>query len=158
MSPEEQQSPEAEPAPGPDIAELRDNLFFGSCANSPPESAEGFDVVYVVATECGDDIATEGTRIVHAPIDDVPDKPMHHDQVELAVHTAQKVAQDVYNGERVLVACNQGLNRSALVAGMATILLDRVSGREVVKRVRKLRGKLALANPHFVFLLNQFAP
>src|SRR5262245_9118799 len=54
--------------------------------------------------------------VIHAPNDD------HHfvtrDDLQLAVNTATRVAEHLKNGEKILVTCLAGINRSGLVVAL----------------------------------------
>ena len=93
-----------------------------------------------------------GVEVVHAGYDDSfrPD-PMDLARAKVA---AQKVANALASGKRVLVTCYMGLNRSGLVSALSIYILSegRITGREAVQIVRMGRPG-ALGNPAFVALL-----
>jgi protein-tyrosine phosphatase len=49
----------------------------------------------------------------------------------------------------VLVHCQAGLNRSALVAGAAMVLAEEMTGEQAVDRIREQRSAACLCNPAF---------
>lgn len=73
-----------------------------------------------------------------SPFDDDDLTPM---AVERAVELARRVAAWRREGERVLVACSYGINRSAFVAGMALVMTGEGTPDEVI---RLLRGRRSL--------------
>lgn len=77
------------------------------------------------------------------PLDDA-DPPRAGD-LEKAHACAAFAAGVLSSGQDVLVTCAMGLNRSALVAGLALRMLG-VSGRCAVDNIRRERGRDALCN------------
>jgi protein-tyrosine phosphatase len=69
-----------------------------------------------------------------------------------AAEVAREVARRVRRGQRVLVTCAAGLNRSGLVSGLALRRLG-VDGPEAVELVRRARGPRALGNPAFAAMV-----
>jgi protein-tyrosine phosphatase len=70
---------------------------------------------------------------------------------------ADRVAAAVADGDRVLVRCSGGLNRSGLVTAAALVRL----GSEpdgAIALVRRARGPWALTNPVFVAHLRTLTP
>ena len=63
------------------------------------------------------------------------------------------VAAAVRAGRRTLVRCVLGLNRSALVVGLAVRELTGRDGPEVVAHLRAVRSPHVLCNPHFAALV-----
>ena len=70
---------------------------------------------------------------------------------------AGRVAEAVTAGDRVLVRCSGGLNRSGLVVAAALVRLGRAPD-EAMGLVRAARGPWALTNPGFVAHLRTLAP
>ena len=77
------------------------------------------------------------------PLDDT-DPPRAGD-LEKAAACAAFAAGVLASGQDVLVTCAMGLNRSALVAGLALRMVG-VPGRAVVDLIRRERGRYALCN------------
>ena len=100
----------------------------------------------------GDGVVDE-TYVVH-PIDDVPwiSDPS-------AIHElGTRVAEHLRRGDRVVINCMSGLNRSGLLVGRALVGLGSPP-IEAVELVRKARGPHALSNRQFVrFLLIDCTP
>lgn len=85
------------------------------------------------------------------PIEDDPTtnwltKPLWIEQV---LKVVDLVAQRVYQGDRVLVTCHAGLNRSGLVSALALCALG-MEPDEAIKLVRERRSPDALFNQQFV--------
>jgi protein-tyrosine phosphatase len=88
------------------------------------------------------------------PIDDVPwieDPAASHE-------LGKRVAEHVRAGDRVLVNCTSGMNRSGLLVGRALVALGHLP-IEAVELVRRARGPHALSNREFTrFLLIECTP
>ena len=65
------------------------------------------------------------------------------------------VIQGIETGERVVVHCNAGRNRSGLVAALMLMEIYKINGPQAVAKVRALRPR-AIANEHFEQFLNGF--
>jgi hypothetical protein len=77
--------------------------------------------------------------------------PDHHTRLdELASH----VEGAVRNGDKVLVRCRAGINRSALVVGLALLKMGWTTG-EAVARMRAVRSPYVLFNESFVQYLEE---
>jgi protein-tyrosine phosphatase len=79
----------------------------------------------------------------------LPDANLDIVQLAIAAATSVTVAKTVAQGQRVLVTCAKGLNRSGLIAALALGQLTTMSGSQIITHIRKYRGPLALSNPHF---------
>jgi hypothetical protein len=60
-------------------------------------------------------------------------------------------------GERVLIRCQAGVNRSGLVTALV-LMLDGYSAREAIELIRERRAPAVLSNRHFVQWLVTEAP
>jgi protein-tyrosine phosphatase len=98
-----------------------------------------------------------GAAVLHAPFDDDSSRPMTTKEVTTAVQAGQAVARQLRAGGKVLVTCFAGLNRSALVAGLALIEWRRLSPNAVIMLIRAARGPNALSNVRFIELLHAAA-
>lgn len=69
------------------------------------------------------------------------------------------IANDYRHGKRVLVTCNQGVNRSALVAALVLDVVHGYGGEQAlaIVRSRRVRGR-PLANPYYAHYLADRAP
>lgn len=122
----------------------------------PPfdRTLEHFDVLVLCAAELQPtELAFRG-RVI---------RPRLHDhrptdaEVHRAITSGTLVADELAAGKRVLVTCRAGLNRSALVAGLALIHRTRMKADAVILLIRAARGPSALFNEHFVTLLRHAA-
>lgn len=94
---------------------------------------------------------TYGCTTLHAPFDDAELTP---DVDARALRAADVVVSVLRGGGKALVTCNQGRNRSGLVAGMALLrLLPDLNGPQVVEMIKTRRaapcGQVALTNDDF---------
>lgn len=111
---------------------------------------EGFQVLVLAAREFQPRAERfPGVKVMHAPLNDArPTLP----EVGIAMSAAKTVAAHLRRGDRVLVTCAAGLNRSGWIVAEALIQLGHRSDA-AVKAVRRARGPKALSNPFFVALL-----
>ena len=119
---------------------LEDRLAQGSAP--PPDVAAPFDVVVLAAREYQPDLP--GYIMMHVPLDDGP--PPSKAERMLIRHHARAIADRVRVGERVLVTCWQGRNRSGVLAGLALVDLG-LPRAEAVRRIEERRS--GLSNPYF---------
>jgi len=90
-----------------------------------------------------------GVDVVHVPLDDV-NRPLTQRQ-RLAVRRAShEVAERLKAGERVLVTCQMGLNRSGLIAAAALAEAYELPLCVVIAQIRSRRSPFALSNRAFV--------
>lgn len=140
-----------------DASEVDRDLFIGS---RPPVNrtvqVEGFQVLVLCAKEIqprSAEYGFKGTRmlVIHAPLNDAEPTGL---EVETALAAASDVAKYVGNGEKTLVTCAAGLNRSALVVALALLRLrPNLTPDEIIERIRRRRAPMALNNPYFVELI-----
>lgn len=106
----------------------------------------GFDVLVLAAEEYQPAAHLfPGVRVIHAPIDDARLSRSEALRVEAA---AREVARALQSGQRVLVTCWMGLNRSGIISARALQLLG-VPIDRAIAMVRAARPN-ALFNKHFV--------
>jgi protein-tyrosine phosphatase len=106
----------------------------------------GFDVLVLCAKEHQPrSHKFPGLTVVHAGIDD---GFLDDDELEVAIHAAHHVTECLGRGERVLVTCWMGKNRSGLVSALALYEITNLSGSECVRAVQRARSG-ALYNEHF---------
>jgi len=101
-----------------------------------------FDVVVLAAEEYQPNLP--GYAVMHVPLDDGP-PPDKLTRMRIR-RAARNVADHVRLGNRVLVTCWQGRNRSGVIAGLALVHLG-VPREQVVHRIQRLRD--GLRNPYF---------
>jgi protein-tyrosine phosphatase len=133
-------------------SEIIPGLFVGS--KPAPGRHEGIDVIVLAAIEYQPPAHLfPGAEVIHAPIDDAPNRPMTEEEISTVTTTAERVARRLRAGRRVLSSCQMGLNRSSLVAALALHILYGMSAEEIIARLRRARGAWALSNPNFERLL-----
>lgn len=93
-----------------------------------------------------------GGRVIRARLHD--HKPSDI-EVRQAVGAAALVARELRRGGNVLVTCAAGLNRSALVAGIALLQTTKLGPDFIVRLFRARRSQSCFSNPHFVELLHR---
>lgn len=142
--------------------EIIPNLWQGSFPEPGREvSASGFNLLVLCARELQGHDANHpftsddywGVRLIHAPNRDDGSR-LTRQQLQGAIAAGRQVAEAVKAGEKVLVTCQEGINRSGLVNGIALHLLKGWSGTKCVLHIRSMRkhpkGWMALKNPDFV--------
>lgn len=78
------------------------------------------------------------------------------DDLKRAFRGARSVAEALKQKKTVLVTCHAGLNRSALVAGLALAMTSKLSATAIVGKMRDARGLTALFNPTFKAIIHRF--
>lgn len=132
--------------------EVAPRLFVGS--KPPPGRHADYDTIVLMAIEYQPPAHLfPGSEVIHAPIDDSPNRPMRDDEMVTAVETGHRIARRLLAGRTVLSTCAMGLNRSALVAAIAMHEAYGMNADEIIRRLRAARGEWALHNPQFEKLL-----
>lgn len=139
-----------------DTTRLSPRLYIGSQPPTGPAVARaGFDVLALCAMEY-QPRSTEFPglhAVLHIPLDDAEPTPA---EVDTAMMGALGVADYVQRGQKVLVTCIQGRNRSGLVCALALHLVTCLDPRDCVAHVQRMRrgpdGLPALTNEHFIEL------
>ncbi len=126
------------------------NLFMGS--RVPPGRLRDVDLVVFCAEEYQPPAELfPGVTVLHAPLND-DGSPMTALEKLVSLRASSVVARALARGQKVLVTCWQGRNRSGLVTALALrrrgYPVDRAMGL-----VRRARGSYALSNQHFVRFL-----
>ena len=130
-------------------------LFVGS-QPTLAEVQDQFDVVVFCAREFQPKWERCKAELVYAPLDD--DGTLTQQQLGLALNTARHVVARLSQGRRVLVTCHMGLNRSAFVAALVMSMMSPQSRMSnIIARIRKVRGPLALSNGAFVKALRSLS-
>ncbi len=136
-------------------SEVVPGLFVGS--KPAPGRHTGIDVIILAAEEYQPPAELfHGAEVIHAPLDDDPDRPMREDEIATVIRTARRVARRLRAGRRVLASCAMGLNRSSLIAALAMHEVYGMSADEIIALIRRARGAWALSNPNFEQLLRSF--
>jgi len=140
--------------------EVISNLWLGGhdCqpAGAPPQGdcipVDEFDLVVSLYSRPGFG-PSEGVRHIRYRMADSDLDPEHHTRLD---EMAEHVAGALRNGERVLVRCQAGINRSSLVCGLAMLRLG-WGAEEAIERMRKVRSPYVLFNQSFVDYLRSEA-
>jgi len=114
-----------------------------------------FDTIVLCAREHQPVFKRYKKSVIRAPFADTP-YPTATER-RIAIRAAREVAKRLRKGQRVLVTCQMGWNRSALVAGLALKMATKMHTEEIIRRIREARGEDALSNPAFVRFLRGFA-
>jgi hypothetical protein len=145
-----------------DAHEIYPGLWQGSAPQPEDVCPERFDLVVFCAEEFqprAKDFPC--TRVLLAPNDDQRRPPTREEWLR-AVGAAKIVAKSIRAGDKCLVTCMAGLNRSGLVSALVVHFLTGASGQACVEYVQARRevtldGRLtrALFNDSFVAVLAQ---
>jgi hypothetical protein len=108
----------------------------------------GFDLLVLAAQEYQPPARSfPGVDVIHAPNDDTTFE--NGGDVKAALVASKKVKNALTRGEKVLVTCWAGLNRSGIITALAHARMTVYTGPEIVKRLRAARGPFALSNEDF---------
>lgn len=143
--------------PGPTRVTM--NLYQGALACEPTrEAARRGEFALVV--NCAGDVETPslpaGVETIHIRLRDNKDPMPLQQRLQLQV-VIRHIQAVLARGQKVLVACAMGLNRSSLVVG-ATLRTLGASGDQAVALIRKARGPFALkvgGGPYFETLIRR---
>ena len=106
--------------------------------------AAGVDVVMFCALEHQPPAHNyPGVEVIRAHLDDTDVVPWR-----AAMHAAHNAAERYCQGKRLLITCNQGRNRSGLVASLILWTLNFGTGKHCADHVRRHRPR-ALTNDAF---------
>jgi protein-tyrosine phosphatase len=134
------------------MSEIVPGLFVGS--KPDPGRHSGVDVIVLAALEYQPSAELfPGVEVIHVPLDDAPNRLLRNDEIADATEAGSRVARRLRAGRRVLVSCQMGLNRSALIVALAMYEVYGMSADEIIARLRKERGAWALSNLNFERLL-----
>lgn len=126
-------------------------LYVGSKPN-PTIDIPKADVIVLCAEEVQPpELAFHG-RVMRCPL---PDGPLGVTELRRAVAMSSTVARELAQRHTVLVTCNQGRNRSALVAALALGQVTRLSADDLIHLIREKRSRYCLSNPHFRAILQR---
>lgn len=102
-------------------------------------------VVVNLTTRADPDLVdVDGLEYVHYSMSDGQEV-----DVETVWVLAKKLAERIRQGRKVLVHCNAGRNRAALVAAATVALVEDISGAEAVDLVQRRRKGAFGTNPNF---------
>lgn len=135
-----------------DASNVYTRLWVGS---QPPFDRDlpDIDVMVLCAGEHQPASVAFHGRLVRCPI---PDDTLTDQQLRLVIAAGKVVARSLVDGQRVLVTCSAGMNRSVLVASLALYLVTRRSAEEIIGIMRAKRHPNALYNRHFQAILSRF--
>ena len=130
-------------------------LWQGSMPMAGPQIAgHGFDVLVLCAEEYQPPAEWfPGVRVIYAPNRDDYERAPTSRELAAAKDASKLVAMHVMSGDKVLVTCMAGRNRSGLVTALALKRLYGMSGKQAILLVRERRKHVtgeALSNPHFI--------
>lgn len=132
--------------PPMDASNITTRLWVGA---APPFDRDlpAFDVVVLCARELQPERMSFTRKVVRVPL---PDSALTTEELNRAILGGKVVAKALRGGQRVLVTCRAGLNRSALVASFGLGMATTLSSDQIVELMRARRSPHALHNPHFV--------
>ena len=134
-----------------DASRICGTLYQGSAPPTGPRLAQsGFDVLVLAAREVQPPAwQFPGVEVLRIPMDDVPLR-LTRSQVADVKSMASMIASRLRKGQKVLVTCRAGLNRSGLLVGATLVRELQMRPTDAVRLVRDRRSFLALNNPAFV--------
>lgn len=136
-----------------DASNIAPRLWVGGCPPVDRDLPE-FDVLVLCAAEYQpQELAFHG-RCLRCPM---PDGQLSDGQLGYALIVAREVAAALTRGRRVLVTCVAGLDRAALMAALALMMLTRRGADDLVALIRARRSSDALSNPHLRAALRRVA-
>jgi len=138
-----------------DADEIVPGLWQGGAPPIGDQVAErGFQTLVLCAEEFQPPSTSyPGVKVLYCPFDDT-DEPLSEETWAMIDKTATEVAVRVRMGQKVLVTCMAGINRSGLVNAVVVHKLTGVSGEEAVRIVQAGRPH-ALHNESFVAALEK---
>ncbi len=127
----------------------RGSLWQGS-ADDVVRAGGAYDLIVLCAEEFQPEaslIVRSPVRVLYAPNDD-GERPLTAAQIKGAIRAAKEVARAFSAGQRVLVSCFMGRNRSGFVMALALHLLYGMSGDQARSLIRE-KVPYALSNDDF---------
>lgn len=133
-----------------DATWIAPKLWIGSQAQPGPHMrAAGFDFLVLCAQEWQPPARVfPGVRVHHAPFDDSVEGLTPREE-KIAHAAARKVISRLRRGQRCLVTCWAGRNRSGLVTALALAGVSHMTPAQAGDRVQRLRHN-ALSNERFM--------
>jgi len=104
------------------------------------------DLLVLCAVELQPERLAFHGRVLRCPL---PDSELDVGQAKMALAASVVVAKTIAQGQRALVTCAAGLNRSALVVAFTLGHLTTMDSERVIAHIRKHRRPDALNNRHF---------
>lgn len=112
-----------------------------------------FDTLVLCAQEIQPKVIAFRGTVLRYPI---PDGELTPPQTRLALAAGRQVANALHGGKTVLVTCAMGINRSALVAGLALGLVTYLSADQIFILMKTRRHADCLHNKHFQAILARY--
>jgi len=135
--------------PSLDVNQICERLYQGSLPPFGDELAKrGFEVLVLCADENQHDELYTNIQVILAPGKDDACVNRMMRYLPTWMLAAQRVAQLLETGKKVLVTCMAGLNRSGMVTAMALYLHTGWSGEKCVAHIQSKR-QMALYNETF---------
>lgn len=141
--------------------EITPNLWVGGCEyasvgdsglrewhKAVVTDSDGFDTVITLWDGWNESYGPNGWSSIEHFTFPFPDGPLTHEVVDTVAEAAYQGMLAISRGDRLLVRCQAGLNRSALVAGVIMTSFG-VTGEQAVSRIRHARSPWVLCNPDF---------
>lgn len=133
-----------------DFDKIWTNLYQGSF---PPAgdtlASKGFNVLVLCADEHQNASLYPGVKVILAPgDDDIRIERLVKHSLDTWLSAADEIAQHITTGDKVLVTCMAGMNRSGFVVAVVLNKLFGWSGAKCVQHVRQRRA-YALSNKTF---------
>ena len=145
-----------------DAHEIAPGMWQGSFPPLGPAVAQGdFNLLVLCARELQPNSNQfHNVAVAHAPNDDnAAFGPLTRDKLMVALQAARRTAKAIKAGQRVLVTCAKGMNRSGLVSALTLHLLYGWSGEQCIRQVRNCRrgrdGYQPLSNSDFTGVLRR---
>jgi protein-tyrosine phosphatase len=138
-----------------DANEVARGLWVGSAPDSHDPELARFDLIVFAAEE----YQPRGLKhyrgdMILCGIADDPREPDAFETRKL-LGAAKQVAQRLFDGQKVLVTCISGWNRSGLIAALALKMCTPLNEQQIVGRIRAARGRHALSNQWFLDFLER---
>lgn len=130
-------------------------LAQGSYPDPPKSAFQTFDVVVFCAEELQPRIQPPpGKHMFKLPLDDDIYRPIPPEVSAILHQAAHSIATYLASGNKVLITCAQGVNRSGLMSALTLMYALRMSPRDAIKLIRSKRKTndpdlYALCNPMF---------
>lgn len=137
---------------GLDASKVAPKLYVGAAPD--PGKYEAFQTIVLCAEEYQPPAtAFPGSKVIHAPFQDT--LAPSDEEIETAISAALQVVRALRAGDRVLVTCRAGQNRSAFVAALAMRRHWRMPSEKIIRDIRAARYA-ALNNYTFEVLIKRF--
>lgn len=123
-------------------------MLYGPTAEPCKPSQEDFDVCVSMAGRGHPTLQLPDTKFFHSFL--IPDGVLHAEEKTFVHEAVVRVINHMHRGNKVLVRCQAGYNRSGLVVALALIDMDYGDPDDIIALIREKRSKWALCNPRFV--------